>query len=267
MTRPEVAITTIVDAPDLIIRRGSVEGGSGRPIVLFSSAGLEARRGERLEFIGMLGRLGRPILFVADPNRSWYGHGDVADRITREILNQMEDLGADSVDTIGNSMGAFGSIAFAERFPVRHALAFGPRFTPDARIVADGRLPKLLARYRDTFPFRTAEGGLSSAKAVLVLHGLHPPDLRHILAYEKLMENGHWVLPVARHEAALVLREKKVLFPVLSAFLGGKNRKTDALLTKAGASRSSEMTETVLERLEAEDRDKARRTETAVQDT
>lgn len=241
MTDNVVNLSPVVEDADLVIIRGRTDRTEGRPIVVFASAGIQVRQAQRLEFIGMIGRLGRPALFIADPNRSWYGHRNIADRITRVISDEKEALGVDAIDTIGASMGGFGALAFAERVNVTNALAFSPRFSPDRRLIEDSRLSRHLDPYLETFPFRTAEPGCSAAGSAFVIHGTHPPDLPHIPAYADKTDANQWVLPVPRHEVGQCLRESKTLWAVVSNVMEGRSDAASAAVTGAGAVPVNEM--------------------------
>lgn len=241
MTGRSVSLTSVVDEPDVVIRRGGIDGAAGRPIVVFASAGRNARSGDRMEMIGLIAKLGRPAIFVMDPNRSWYAHAGMADRISGVISDEIASSGVDFVDTIGNSMGAFGAVAFADRLPVHTAIAFSPRFSPDARVIPDRRLGKYLSRYRDHFPVSTLAAGLSAAKEVFVLHGTHAPDLPHVLAFADAMAGRNWVLPEPRHDVAMVLRETASLLPLVTSVLNGNRRRTATLLSSSGARRAGAM--------------------------
>jgi hypothetical protein len=116
-------------------------------------------------------------------------------------------------------MGGFAALAFAEKLPVRTAIAFVPRFSPDGRIVRDPRLKAKLRLCRDRFPFRTVVPGLAAAGHALVLHGDQGPDRPHVVKFAMPATAEHWVLPDCGHHVGQRLRTRAALDPVITGAL------------------------------------------------
>jgi len=241
MSGPRIELTVLEDAEDLIVRRGTMPGQGGPLTVVFAGGGDQARSGDRVEFVNMMARLGRPTMFIADRNRTWYARGDLHTRVIDHIRREMDRLGCAEIDTLGNSMGAFGALAFAEALPVRHALAFVPRFSPDPELIPDRRIIKHTMSLRGSLPFRTAEPGYRAAGSAMVVHGVFGPDLRHARAYDICAEGDHWVVPVDSHEVGAHLRKDGLLWPVVSGALTGDKPAAQAALQKAGAKTGTDM--------------------------
>ncbi|SMY09372.1 hypothetical protein [Flavimaricola marinus] len=229
-SKPTMDLTRLVETPDMIVTRGSMPDMSGVPVVVFASAAEETRQAITLEFVQQLAMIGRPAIWIADPNETWYATEGFVDRACAIIETEMARLGATQIDTIGASMGAFGALAFAERLPVRTAIALGTRFTPDRRIVPDPRRKKLLRPYLSKFPFRTIEAGMAAAEHAVVVHGDRGFDQPHVLRIEPPETTEHWVVPECGHLVGKKLRERNAFQPfVRSALAQDWDRMREAL--------------------------------------
>lgn len=216
---PRMELTCLIDRPDLIVTRGLTPQAAGVPVVVFAAAAPNARTATVFEFISLLSRLDRPVYWIAEPGQSWFAAPGLVDRVVDLITTEMAHWGVAEVDTLGNSMGGYGAIAFAERLPVRTAVALGPRYSPDDRIVPDARLKQKLRRHLDRFPFPTVVPGLAAAGHAVVLHGDGGPDRPHVLRLVMPAHAEHWVVPRCGHFVGKCLRERNVLFPVIAGAL------------------------------------------------
>lgn len=85
--------------------------------------------GWKQEFRGLLKQLEFNVMFVADREVSWYNTIDV-DKIKSKLTNQ-------EVITIGNSMGGYNAIQFANDFNVTKAIAFVPQYSVHPDVAPD----------------------------------------------------------------------------------------------------------------------------------
>ena len=81
------------------------------------------------EFIGLLKQSTFNVMFVSDKERSWYNTIDV-DKIKSKLTDQ-------EIISIGNSMGAYNAIQFANDINVTKAIAFAPQYSVHSDIVPD----------------------------------------------------------------------------------------------------------------------------------
>ena len=246
MTHPELTITTLFETDDLLVRRGSAPDQTGVPLVIFSCAQLNAISGEWLEFYGFAAKSRRPVIWVTDKARSWFGAPGLADAATKAILTELSVIGAPRVDTLGGSMGGYGAVAFSRRLPVRRAVAFVPRFSADPTRVRDFRLRDHLMAYRTSTPFPAITEGLGHAERTLILHGNRGVDLLHITAFPDLPNVWHQIMPGAKHNVAPSLKAKDMLTPLLRAALGGPDAKLRETLAKIDTRPLSEMRQELL---------------------
>ena len=207
----------------------------GVPVVVFGGAGHRHDRVAPTEFIGTLAAIGRPVVWVNDLTATWYASPGMADRIVAEVGGALARLGASCCDTLGFSMGAFGALAFAERLPVRLAVALSPRLSPDAAVLGDHRAAERLAPWQGRFPFANVGPGLARVRGGLVLHGLKGPDFHHAAQFPVNAAVGHWVLPQVGHRTARWLKAAGALDEVVSLALADDTPALRAVLRRLGA--------------------------------
>ena len=205
------------DAALRVVRAVPPQAVPGELIVVFGCGSLAVRHQHHLEFIGDLARIGHPVIYVIDKTMSFYARPGMIDRIVELIRLEMALFGASAITTIGQSLGAFGAVAFAERLPVRFALAMAPRFSPDSGVVRDLRYVANLKPFLGRFPFATLESGLTSLESGAVLHGLVGPDLRHLVKINPPAHVDHWLLPGCSHGVPIWLRQKGQLVALMVA--------------------------------------------------
>jgi hypothetical protein len=232
---PRLNFVTLRQDGDLTILRAVPPGPpSGPLVVVFNSL---VRKGTTPEFIGTVARSGRPGLFILDHRATWYASRRNAGAIRDAVRAELDHLQGDRLDTLGFSMGAYAAVAFAETLPVRRAVAFSPRFSPDPALVADPRDRPSLRRLSGKFAFPTLEAGMARLEGGLILHGMRGPDrcqFRHIRAPQAV---DHWLLPLASHFVALWLQKRGLLDDVVQAALQGDRHIPEAVLKSWGASR------------------------------
>jgi pimeloyl-ACP methyl ester carboxylesterase len=105
-----------------------IDNGSSKTIVSFT--GIKHRfgvSGFKQEFIGLLKQSDFNVMFVADREVSWYNNIDI-DKIKSKLNNQ-------EVVTIGNSMGGYNAIQFANDINVTKVIAFSTQYSVHQDIV------------------------------------------------------------------------------------------------------------------------------------
>lgn len=98
-----------------------------RLIISFASAGMFGPGGPIEEFRGSLSKFGVSMLFVIDIHGRWYNYPETDEifALIGSVADRYHQVGA-----IGESMGACGAIAFADRCSrVSRVLAFAPQFS------------------------------------------------------------------------------------------------------------------------------------------
>jgi pimeloyl-ACP methyl ester carboxylesterase len=230
---PEELATGIAELRALRFRPAQREPGP--LVVTFASGGTRVRRDERVENFATLRNAGRPCLYLVDRAFSFYSIAGMADRIERLVRDEMSELGAETTVTYGNSLGGFGAIAFATRFPVSVAYAQGPRYSPLHAIVPDRRRYPYDTGELTQFPFRTLDEGLAAAGQVVLVHGLNGPDRVHARRIPRRPNVDHFVMPRVDHNVGSVLKEAGRLDEVLAGLFRGDVEAMRRALRSAGA--------------------------------
>ncbi|MEM8729240.1 MAG: hypothetical protein AAGF79_04915 [Pseudomonadota bacterium] len=99
-------------------------------VVAFTGIGHGMGAIQQDEFVGSaLGADRNHVISIIDRKRSWYSAKGMQAHILDTVLRLKADLGVRRVVTLGNSMGGFGALLFAERFGADTAVAFVPQYT------------------------------------------------------------------------------------------------------------------------------------------
>lgn len=99
-----------------------IDNGSSKTIVSFT--GIKHGFGVsdfRKEFMGLLKQSDFNVMFVSDREVSWYNNIDI-DKIKSKLINQ-------EVVTLGNSMGGYNAVQFANDVNVTKAIALSPQYS------------------------------------------------------------------------------------------------------------------------------------------
>ena len=99
-----------------------IDNGSSKTIISFT--GIFHGFGVfdfKKEFMGLLKQSDCNVMFVSDREVSWYNNIDI-DKIKSKLINQ-------EVVTLGNSMGGYNAIQFANDVNVTKAIAFAPQYS------------------------------------------------------------------------------------------------------------------------------------------
>ncbi len=175
------------------------------------------------------------LYFVIDKNRSWYNRG--TDRLEAVLLPHL--VGRRLV-TIGNSMGGFGALLFATRWPqCDAAVAFVPQYSVHPSIVPnEGRFAQWVDRIGEwRFPTCVGEAPLGCRR--FVFFGLNQSsDFEHLAMFQAAASSGLELFEIAEceHDLGVYLRSKHALRPLFDAIIardadGGEVR---ALLRSLG---------------------------------
>jgi pimeloyl-ACP methyl ester carboxylesterase len=188
------------------------------------------------EFAGSLGRSATPhdAVFVIDKTRGWYNETvpDIGAVLAPHLAGRR-------VVTLGNSMGGFGALLFAERLNAAAALAVCPQYS-----IASDLVP-FETRWRDfaaaipVFRYPTCLPARPSAATRIVLAGAgHDADMAHARLIHRRLRTGDAVfaLKPCGHDVAQVLKQQGILSAILDAVLtvGGAGNAIAAVLN-AGA--------------------------------
>lgn len=123
---PESEARLIHREPDLAV--AWLPGRTSRLVLVFISIRRAALHPNKLEFRGIASDEGRNhVLFINDRERSWYSEPGKRDRIEAVVRRFMLEHGIQTVWSMGNSMGGYGAILFADRLPISKVVAFVPQ--------------------------------------------------------------------------------------------------------------------------------------------
>jgi len=209
--------TLITD--DDALRIVALEGDTDTAMVSFSGIGQGLGALPKEEFGKTLRGTRHWQFFVVDKQCTWYTA--TADDIVRHlspILGRFR-----KVVTLGNSMGGYGALLFAERLPnCTAAIAFVPQFSMDPRVVPN---EKRWQRYRERivdWPQQNLLQGMPDGLPLHIFFGARERrDDPHLDLFRQhaTPKTFIYVLRDAAHDPARRLRDKHLLAATLDAIV------------------------------------------------
>ena len=221
----------LIDDSDLRISflHGNIREGAA--IVSFAGIGHGYGGLQVEEFARTLA--GRPlrhdVYFVIDKNRSWYNRG--TDKLEQVLLPH---LAGRRLITLGNSMGGFGALLFAARWPSCEAgIAFVPQYSVHPEIVPSEHRYREWVEAIGEWRFPTCVLDAPPGCRRLALFGLgQEHDMEHYALFQVARSPGLEVLGIDEggHDLAAHLRDRGALRPLFDAIIrrgasGGEVRK------------------------------------------
>lgn len=209
----------LIDDPTLEI--SWLKGRGDRMVVSFTGIGPKDQPDQRIEFPRLAAQQGEnTVVFVTDRLRSWYNEPGMVERITETVLSLAGRLGTREIVTLGNSMGGYGAVLFANRLGARHAISFVPQFTMDDRVLRESRWQDYKARI-GSFAVSSLRDSMAPPTQFFVLHGGKGRDRKHYLRFPTGPHIEHYILPLKTHSAATLMHVSGELRPLVAALLAG----------------------------------------------
>jgi hypothetical protein len=160
--------------------------------------------GFKKEFIGLLKQSDFNVMFVADREVSWYNTIDV-DKIKSKLINQ-------EVITIGNSMGAYTAIQFANDVNVIKAIAFAPQYSIHRDIVPDEKRWETEAKKIKQWKYEHLM--LNDTTEYYIFSGDDKVEMYHtdMIPHQR---NVHKFITKGDHLVGAILKSKGILYPII----------------------------------------------------
>lgn len=228
-------IRPLIDDDELEIQW--LDGRSDRLIVSFTGIGYKDRPVSGVEFPQIASQGGEnKVVFVSDRKRSWYNRPGLPERVVETVRALAAREGVGRVATLGNSMGGYGAVFFANRLGAELAISFVPQFTMDDRVMRERRW-QVYKREMTKFQARSLAECMGGPCRFFVLHGGRGQDRRHYRRFPLGPNIDHYVLPLKTHAAASRMREAGTLDPLIAALLAGDEAAVARIMAAEGAHR------------------------------
>lgn len=226
-------IKMLVDEEDLQVRW--LAGQSDRMVVSFTGIGHRQGAWQRIEFVKTASAGGENVVvFVTDRKRTWFNGAGLIERIVAAVKGLAERLGIRRIVTLGNSMGGYGAVLFANRLGAEQAISFVPQFTMNDAVLREPRWQDYKAGM-DRFAVASLAECMAPPCTFFVVHGGRGQDRRHWRRFPVGENVQHWILPLKTHAAAARLREEGQLDLLIAALLDGNQSGVTERLAGQGA--------------------------------
>lgn len=234
---PPLNLRVLEDSENLtvILALPRAEVDWSRLTVVFTSYSSSLPEGYRFEFRETVVQSQQPALFVFDHSLRWYVEAETYDRMCQILSAQMDALGVAKLVTIGDSMGGYAALAYAQDMPVRYALAITNRASIGPDGVADVRHQPQL--YTDGLQLRVPNlrRALRKVHAGAMVHGTRGADRPHLRHLRDRGAADHWIVSGRGHGIAAWMKQNRILFPVAEAALRADAAEVNRLLQSRGA--------------------------------
>ena len=163
---------------------------------------------------------GNSVVFVSDRKGIWFTAPGMTDQIVATVRALHARIGAPPLITVGNSMGGYGAILFAQPLGARAAIAFGPQFSirPGA-VAGETRWQGAARRSFGTLP--DLGEALTHDIPCLITHGLSEDDRFQAAAFPEAEHIAHVVYPRLNHNTARAIRKAGALSAIFEAGFAG----------------------------------------------
>jgi hypothetical protein len=215
-------ITTIYE--DDVLRLRFLPGRDAKLVLAFTGVGHNMGAEQTEEFISSASANGaHNVLFVIDSKRSWFTQPGVIETTCRETRRLMQEIGCDTIATLGNSMGGYGAVLFGKYLPVSTCVAFAPQYSMNRLVVFERRWRKHRKHMRRA-PMRGLNQAIVSQTRYFIVYGDDPQDLKHQRRFRPADNLVMAIIPEGGHNPAARLKELGTLNALLDAGLAGNTK-------------------------------------------
>lgn len=225
-------INTVHEDDALLVRSAfGAYGKVRRLVVAFTGIGHGFGGIQQEEFVGTASGGGENhAVFVTDRRRSWFSRPGMFERIVQTIQTLARYHGTDDIVTIGNSMGGFGALIFADALRARVAIAFVPQASMDPAVVHEPRWSAHREQI-DAANHRTVSRSEDSTCLRFVIVGAgERRDLRHANLIAKATGAHVFRIAESGHDTAAHLKRLGFLKDLITEMMNGDVRATRRLL-------------------------------------
>lgn len=186
-----------------------IDNQSSKTIISFTGAATmyfgQNVRTFKKEFLGLLKQSDFNIMFVVDNLVSWYNSIDV-DKIKSKLTNQQ-------AITIGNSMGAYNAIQFANDFNVEKVIACAPQYSVHPDIVpCEKRWQRRIANIKQ---WKHKHLFFNDTTEYYIFSGNTEQEMYHtnMIPYQR---NIHKFITQCGHDVGQSFKAKRILYPLIN---------------------------------------------------
>lgn len=235
-----VELETVFEDDELLLRQArgtgkrmvvSFAGAQQRNFRDFTGAGQGKSGAGKDEFVSTASGGGdNYAVFVTDKRRSWYSRPGLFDKIVTEVKRLADASGVEDIVTIGNSMGGFGAMAFADALGARVAIAFAPQASMDPSVIEEKRWSKFRAEM-DPNNYITISSAEDSKCLRFVVCGVRiPKDIRHANLIGKATGAHVFRIVGTGHAVAIHLKQAGILADLVGHMMEGRVKAVHRLI-------------------------------------
>jgi dienelactone hydrolase len=212
-----------------------VAGVSKRLVVAFAGVGSKRHETPPEEFPRIAHGGGENnVLFVSDDSRSWVNGDGMADFLCETITDVAQEIEAQSIAAIGNSMGGSAAMIVASKMPVDTVVAVTPQYSVHPEVIPQETRWTYFRKKISNWPFKVMPDLRDRDCKVAILHGGTPDELRHAEMFPQDAGYDHFIFPEHGHRVARGLNKAGQLAPIVTQGILGRSVKLRQAARAAG---------------------------------
>ncbi len=217
------------------LRISYLPGDGDGMVVAFTGIKQQLGKIQDEEFIG-IGSQHREnhVVFVTDKQCSWYSHPDLPGQIVEQVLRVATAKGVTSMLTLGNSMGGYGALLFAERLNASVAIGFSPQYSMHHDVIADGRWKRFRPFMFDAGLDSLGNHLTGKLPTFALLGAREAMDMEHLNLLKNLGHTVIWKMERCGHGVAAFLKDRNILSEVFGAMKAVDHNRLTTLLGEFG---------------------------------
>ncbi|MGD9916435.1 MAG: hypothetical protein AB7U46_00315 [Paenirhodobacter sp.] len=214
-------------------------GRSKRLVISLAGVGTNRRQVPPVEFARIAHWNGENnVLYVSDESRSWMNGPGIADFVVEAAKATAQEIGAEEICAIGNSMGGTAALILAALMPIDHVVAIAPQFSVKPGVVPEEDRWMYFRKRITDWPFPEVPDLRDTDSEVTILHGGSDDELAHARRFPDDAGYWHYIFPRHGHTLARGLHEAGLLAPIVTmSILGRTLRARRAVRAADGISR------------------------------
>jgi predicted esterase YcpF (UPF0227 family) len=227
-----IDLELIVDEPPLRVRYAK---GQGTTLVV-SLSGVGTVRAEEppIElFAASRGDENRHVLFATDQSRSWMNGPQIAERLKEVVEMYAEDIGAENIVAIGNSMGGTMALHLSQITSIDTVIAFVPQYSVHLDEMPDEPRWMYFRKQIANWPFETVQT-VPEATTAYIIHGTETDECRHLERFPRSDRMKHFVLPEQGHDLAQHLNRGSHMARIVERAIAGQPYRARKAIERAG---------------------------------
>lgn len=210
-------------------------GASKRLVVSFAGVGTRRDEVPPTEFARAAHWNGENnVIFVSDVSRCWMNNSSMMEFLVEAVEGIAEQIGAEDISAIGNSMGGTAAMVLASRIELDTVVAITPQYSVHPDEVPEETRWMFFRNQITEWPYRVVPDLRERGCQVTILHGGTMDELVHADRFPMDAGYRHFIFPEHGHTVARGLHSAEHLAPIVTLGILGRDLRVRRAVRAAG---------------------------------